>query len=241
MGQTTFTNCGVWMDGYNLSGDLNQTALNYASEAQDATTFGNDTKINRRGLLTVAFEMSGFVNAAAGQSDTIIFPRVGSDSVFLVAPGGGAVGERAFGFKAHSGSYSPGGQVGAMLAFDYSADGAGGQPPIRGTVVHNATRTATGEGTGYELGAVTADQKVYALLQVTAASASDSLTVTVESDADNTFGSPTTRFTFTAATAVGAQILAPVSGAITDTWWRVTYTITGTDPSFSFIALVGIQ
>jgi hypothetical protein len=31
-----------------------------------------------------------------------------------------------------------------------------------------------------------------------------------------------------------------VLGSITDTWWRVVYTIAGTSPSFQFAAALGV-
>jgi len=63
----------------------------------------------------------------------------------------------------------------------------------------------------------------------------------VQSDDAQAFLSPTDRITFAQATAIGAQWATPVSGAITDDWWRLSYTIGGTNPSFMVIVVVGIQ
>jgi hypothetical protein len=82
---------------------------------------------------------------------------------------------------------------------------------------------------------------MYANLHVfsVAGTSGPTLTVKLQSSVDNTFGAPTDRITFTGATAISGQS-GSVAGAITDTWWRVVWTITGTNPSFLFAASAGI-
>jgi hypothetical protein len=58
---------------------------------------------------------------------------------------------------------------------------------------------------------------------------------------NTTFGAPTPRLTFSASTAIGGQILRTDGTPITDTWWRMAWTISGTTPSFLFAAALGIQ
>jgi hypothetical protein len=66
--------------------------------------------------------------------------------------------------------------------------------------------------------------------------------VSVESDEDDTFASPTTRLTFDAATEESGQILRTDGTAITDTHYRVAWTVAGTDdPSFMFAVSLGIR
>jgi hypothetical protein len=52
-----------------------------------------------------------------------------------------------------------------MLAFDVAGDGDGA-PLVRGTLMKNATVSATGNGTGFQLGAITTAQKIYAAIHV---------------------------------------------------------------------------
>lgn len=133
------------------------------------------------------------------------------------------------------------GEVGEVIP--WSADWEGNSPVARGRCVHPSgiPRTANGNGTGYQVGAVAATQKLYANLHVLsiAGTAAPTLTVFVESSADNTFAAPTVRGTFAAATAKGGQSLQ-IAGPITDQWWRVRWTISGTTPSFLFVAAIGI-
>lgn len=109
-----------------------------------------------------------------------------------------------------------------------------GNGATTGGTLHWATTTATGNGTGSQFGAIAAAETVYAILHIdlaTIAGTSPTLAVIVESDAtDAWIGAETTRFTFATATDAPAntyQVIALGPGAITDTWWRVTFTITG--------------
>jgi predicted metalloprotease len=99
-------------------------------------------------------------------------------------------------------------------------------------IANKAARTSTTSTTGVQLFTAGTVTLVTAALHIFAVSGSTpSVTVTVQSSATQG-GSYTTRATFTAATAVGSQY---VSAAIstTDQWWRATFTISGTSPSFT--------
>jgi hypothetical protein len=108
-------------------------------------------------------------------------------------------------------------------------------------VLHGPTaRTATGTGTSVQLGAVSSTQRLYVALHVFSVSGTTpSLTVAIQSDNATGFPSASTVTTLTAATAIGSQITR-VAGPITDDWFRVSYTISGTDPSFLFAVTAGI-
>lgn len=128
----------------------------------------------------------------------------------------------------------------------WSADAVGSWPLARGLFAHpsGVARTSTGAGTALELGAVAAGQRLYASLHVLSVSGTSTPTLSaiVESDSEEAFGaSPETRLTFTDATEAGGQILRTNGDAHADTWYRVSWTITGTDPSFLFLAAFGIE
>ena len=65
------------------------------------------------------------------------------------------------------------------------------------------------------------------------------LALKVQSDDNSSFTSATDRITLTNFTAVGAQY-SKVAGAITDTHYRINYTLSGTSPSFKVFITVGI-
>lgn len=233
----------LYVASFDMSGDMNALALEYSAEMRDATTFGNDTRINKGGLKSIVGSAEGFWDSDGTDGpDDVFFSRIGTQNVpVTVCPTDGSDGERAFIFRALHSEYSPGATVGDLLAFSVSMEGSDGAPLVRGTLLQPAgAETATGTGTGRELGAVSATQSLYGALHVIAASGtSPTLDVLVQSDVDNTFASPVTALTFTQKTAIGSD-WQTAAGAITDTWFRVSFTIGGTSPSFSFIVAVGI-
>jgi hypothetical protein len=121
---------------------------------------------------------------------------------------------------------------------------AGSWPLARGVVLNppGTALTITGNGTAVQHVAVTtAAQYLYASLHVLSVSgtATPTLTVKVQSDTVG-FPSPTDRITFTAATAQSSQI-SRVAGINTDDYYRISYTISGTNPSFLALVAVGVQ
>lgn len=140
------------------------------------------------------------------------------------------------------------GDVGEVAGWNLSA--AGNWPLVRGQSAHpsGVARTATGTGTAVQLGAVAANRYLYANLHVLSASgtATPTITVSVQSDDNSGFTTPTTRGSFAAKTAAnvtagaGAEGIRIV-GPFTDDWWRVSWTISGTNPSFLFLSSFGIE
>jgi len=140
-------------------------------------------------------------------------------------------------------SYTPiEGDVGALAGARLSGQSSTG-PVIRGKLLHpgGTARTSSGAGTALQLGALSSTQRLYAALHVLSVSGTSTptLTVTVQSDNAEGFPSATARISFTGATAKSYQ-WGSVDGAVTDDWWRVSWTISGTDPSFLFAVTAGI-
>ena len=241
MVEQVLTQCKLWVDGWDLSGDMRALALNYAAELKDNTTFGMTTRSRAGGLKLVDIQHEGLWSGGADLVDEVLFNRIGlSDVPVSIGVETGAEGEVGYSFLSTFGEYAPGAPVGEMFAFTVSAESSGRL--VRGTILHNAARTVSANGTAFQVGAVSASQKLYATLPVIAASGSPpTLDVTVESDAASGFPSAVTQVTFAQKTAIGSEWATPVAGAITDDWWRVAYTIAGGGPSFTFIVIIGIQ
>jgi len=236
------TNAKVWLDAYDISGKLNELGLDYAAELPDSTVFSSGTTRSRTpGLKHVKATLKGFDDFADDNIDEQAHALLGvQNSVMSCSAEGGDEGETGFFFRAATGKLSRGGAIGDMFPFDAEAEGSDGMGLLRGTIMHNATRTTSASGTARQLGAVSATQKLYAALHVLSASAGDTLDVIVESDNAEGFPSTTTRITFTQVAAIGAQFATPVAGAITDDWWRIGWTVGGASISFQFVCIVAI-
>ena len=239
MASLVLTDAKVFIAGHDLSGQMSATALEYAADLRDATTFGATTRIRTGGIKSVVGNHQGLWDSASTTAvDPVLFARVGTEDVPVVVGATGSVGDVAYLLRAVHASYTVGAQVGDILPFTVSMEGTGGQPLVRGKFLHNGTNSGAITGTAVQLGAITATQYLYAVLHVFAGSGSH--TVTLQSSADQAFTSPTTRITFTnvpTGTAVASEWAARVAGPITDTWWRV---ISTASDRISAVA-VGIQ
>lgn len=242
MAIAALTDAHIYTAGVDLQGYSNEVVLDAAVEDHDSTVFGTSGwRSKEAGLKEVTSTVSGFFDAST--LDAHLFSTFATTGIaYSVAPSAAADGDLAYTTKVMRPTYQFGGAVGELLPYTASVVGYG-TPLVRGTILHpGATaRTTSGTGTGRQLGAVSATQKLYAALHVLSVSGTSTPTVTViiQSDSDNTFATPTTVLSFTAATAVGGQF-SSVAGAITDTWYRVSYTISGTSPSFTFAVVAGV-
>lgn len=227
----------VFVGGHDLTGKLNATALDHGAEVKDITTFGDNSRRKIGGLKSVSARHEGYFDVDTVHE--VLFDKIDMPSVPVsVCPVGAANGAIALFFKSVLSEYSPGGSVGEVMAFSVAAEGAGDL--IGGKVMANVVAAeSSGVAASIELGAVLTGQKVYAAIHVL--DGTGTLDVTVESDADGDFDTgETTRITFDSATGIGSQFVELV-GPVTDTHWRVAYSISGGTPSFTFIVIIGIQ
>ncbi|GAA0348695.1 hypothetical protein PV735_31590 [Streptomyces turgidiscabies] len=244
MGKTVLLNVRTFAVGVDLTGVSNKIELSSEVEAKETTNYGSAGYKEVVGGLASA-EISGEGQWEAGdvtKVDDASWAQLGGVGPWSIsANNGAAVGDLAYFTSALRADYKLFGEVGAVAPWTSSAKSA--WPLVRGQFAHppGTARTATGTGTGLQVGAVALNKRMYAALHVlSVAGTTPSITGRVESSVDNTFAAPTTRLTFTAATAVGGQILRTDGTAITDTWWRIAWTISGTTPSFLFAAALGI-
>jgi hypothetical protein len=242
--KSVLTNVRCFAVGLDLTSVSNKVELSSEVEVKPSTNYGSGGYTEVVGGLASA-EISGEGQWEAGDETKVDdaswaqFGGVGPWSIS--ANNAAAVGGLAYFTKAMRADYKLGEAVGEVAPWTSTAKSA--WPLVRGQFAHapGTARTTTGTGTGLELGAVTAGRRVYAALHVlSVAGTTPSITARVESSEDDTFAAPTTRATFTAASEAGGEILRTDGTAITDTWWRVAWTISGTTPSFLFAAALGI-
>ncbi len=245
MGLFVLDNVRLFAGGADFTSRSNKVELAVDFEAKDATNFGSaGWKEVMGGLASTALVGEGQWEAGdVGKVDDRLWAALGTVAGFTVCPDAAAVGDLAWLTQALQAKYALGGQVGDIAP--WNAAFAGAWPLARGKVLHPpaTARTVTGNGTAVEIAATAADQHVYATLHVLSVAGTDTPTLTVEvkSDVDALFnGSETSRITFSAATALGGQIQR-LAGPVTDTFYRVTHTISGTNPSFLYLCALGVK
>jgi hypothetical protein len=242
MAKQILSNARLWLDQFDMSGDFNAVAIETPTDSVEVTTIQDTQHIYTPGLRSFTANCQGLWEAGANKNDEILAARIRSTApplLTLDATGGGGIeGDRVALGPVNLADYQFGGQVGDLLAFSLQLAAAGGL--TMGTLLHNATRSATANGTGFQLGALAAGRSLYAHLHLLTITGGGALTVSVQSAAANTFVGATTRGSFTAIGAgAGAQGIT-IAGPVTDTWWRIIWTLTGSSPTALFVSAAGI-
>lgn len=244
MAKTILTNVRLFAVAVDLTANSNKVELSAEVEAKDSTNYASaGWKENLGGIASAEFSAEGQWEAGdSSKVDDASWAQLGGIGPWSVsANNSAAVGDLAYFTGALRSDYKLGDAVGEVAPWTGTAKS--NWPLVRGQFAHppGTARTASGTGTALNLGAVAAGDRLYAALHVlSVAGTTPSITARVESDDAVGFPSATTRLTLNAATAAGGQILRTDGTAITDTWWRIAWTISGTTPSFLFAATLGI-
>ncbi|MFY1669494.1 hypothetical protein ACN27G_06000 [Plantactinospora sp. WMMB334] len=244
------SNVRLFVGGADLTGVGNK--LEVAGEAEEKNVTRWSSYDEASGLVwkevlggTKSAKISGAGFWEAGDEqlvDDVAWEMLAATGELTAYPRGAGVGAPAWVTKALETQYQLLGQQGEVAP--WSASWSNTWPLARGVVAHppGTARTATGDGTAVPLPAVPTGGELIAVVHVlsVAGTGTPSLTVAIESDDTDDFdGSETTRITFPAATAVGG-LAVRVGGPITDTFYRATWTITGSSPSFLFLVAFGV-
>ena len=241
MAKFVFNDGKVFSGGYDLSDHITSVNLEIMAEELDATTINSGGFRERLGgLKDSTLSMDAFYEAGANKPDALLGASVGNELIVTTVPDAG-VGNTAYFMKSRLFSYSMFGTVGEIAPFSIPKSQSDDEV-VQGKIEIDGALTATGNSTGVQLGAVGATEKVYVAIHCYAVSGTSTPSVTfkLQSDDNSSFTSPTNRITFNNITDIGADYQS-AAGAITDTYYRLNYTISGTSPSFSIHATIGIE
>lgn len=236
----------ILASGLDLSPFASQVECSVSVQEVESTTYASGGwRTMVPGIRSTTLTASGptdMATASAAQLsavDEVLGVGLGTEYVVSVVPLGATVGAVAWTTTGQLMSRTPlQGAVGDLATHQLMFGGT--NPLVRGTVMAASTITATGTGTITQLGAVSATQRVYAAVHtLTAGGTTPTITVKVQSAAAVGFATPTDRLTFSAINSkTGAALSA--TGAITDQYWRATWTVSGSSPSFQAVIVVGI-
>lgn len=242
----TLKDAKLWIAGYNLSGDHNQVEVSTTKEVPERTVFGmNSRSYLPDGIRGVALSHAGMYDQDSTATplpvdDVLWAEHVGAVlSVMTIAALGNAEGDVAYSFDAIESSYVPiAGSIGDPHVF--SATGQGSGDAVRGVIMEPgvSARSASGNGSGSQLGDLAAGEIGYAALHVIATTGAPTLDVDIESDTVG-FPSATSRLSFVQATGVGAQFLSTTT-VTADDYWRAAWVFGGTG-SITFVVNFGIN
>lgn len=229
----------LWAGPFSITSSMKSIAVDFGRDPKDKTAFGDTCRVYLPGLKGSGISYEGMIDNGAGLQSWI-FSGMGSSNKPISIPLTGVVGEAAYLTQGFVASYephrSPIGEV-DMYSSRFEME----QELVRGFLMHNASVSATGNGTAVQAGAVASGKTMVANLHVFSASGTTpQLTVKLQSAPASNFASPTDRITFsTYDSSTGA--VGSTSTVITDTWWRVQHTISGTAPVFAYAVTLGLR
>lgn len=237
----------VIVDGYDMSGFTNKVKLAASVAELDTTNFASSgAKARIGGLKDASVNVEGFYDTTVGTltvaaGSEALYSNLGtSDKVISISPDG-LDQSVVYAMRSLETDFSAFDAIGSITPFSISAATTNTDGLVRGIVANPVAtaRTATGNGSITDMGAgfVTATKRLAGFVQfVTISGTTPTCIVKIQSSTSSTFASGVTdRITFTSANTISSQWSTALTGT-TDRYWRATWTITGTSPSFNFCA-----
>lgn len=245
--KTVLKNVRTFVNGTDLTGYENKLEIQGMLEEKPVTNFASQGAVELLGGLgsaTIAAEgqwaAGDFTNPDDALMATLGLP--GPWTACITTPN---AGDLAWQVTALTSKYTLGGAVGDVAP--WAAGVTSSSPLVRGQILHppGTLRSSTGSGTAVLATLMpTANQFLWVNLHVlsVAGTSTPTLTVTVQTDDNSGFTSATTVGTFVAVTAANQSVgqTLKIAGAITDTYLRVGFTISGSSPGFTFVASAGV-
>lgn len=226
----------IWLGGYDLTTDLYDVAIKAMRAELADPRFGNLLAASFPGIQQVDAMVNGVFNALAGGADNVISPRVigaapdYSEWPLTVCPplaplaAAGADGNVAYNLRTAQFGLKFGAEHGQLLPWYLTSRARTGRLDRATILLPKATYAVTSTGTAWQLGALSATQKIVTVLHVFAVTGG-TWTATLESDTVG-FPTPIVRATFTGATGITRQVIE-TAGPITDDYWRIVLTKSG--------------
>jgi hypothetical protein len=245
MPKLVIKNGTVLVGALDLSANVNQATVDASADELDVTNLASAGNYEcMGGLAKVDLQAQGFFEGAgaAYNPQAELVKQLGAiNPATLTITNPCAAGDFAYLVSSLETHYDFGGQIGQLARLNLQLNGSGQCFP--GKVLETVVRTTTGVSAGLNLGAAIAGQRVAITVHDIAQSGTTpTLDLIIQSDTTNGFGAPTTRFTvpqFNTATGISSYY-ATLAGPITDTWWRVSATVAGTTPSFTYRVAIAI-
>ena len=247
MAKQVLLNVRAFVGAADLTGQSNKVELDDMMEEKEVTNYGSGgAKELLAGLESVTIAAEGQIDYGdPGKIDDAMWANRRVVEAWTIGPETADASALAYLTKAVRTNAKLFGAVGDVNPWMLNA--AGSWPVARGGITQapGTALTADANGTGLQLGATSASQRLYASLHVlsVAGTLAPTIACTIQSAAANTFASPTTRLTFTTTAAVGGEIVRTAPGANAHTWYRAVFDLTdngGSGMSFLVVAAIGI-
>jgi hypothetical protein len=235
----------IFVDEFQFDDVINSVSIDVTTNNADVTAFADGDSTFVEGSPGFTFDYSGLWDGTSGYDAEMFVDLTTVDRRVGVYPRGATDGEFGFEGQTIPGAQARTGGFSQVVALNVAWKGT--EPIIRSQVLDNVSAvTATTTGVKYNFGAVSATQKVVGIVRLLSApggSGSNNLVITIESDANASAGSETTRLTFTTINQASVALfeVKEAAGAFTDAWWRVVGTYSGGGSrEFTYLVVIGI-
>lgn len=213
----------VYLDAFDLSGDLNSSALDLRNELANVTTFADSGPRRVEGNYDTSHQHTGFFDGAADGIDDTLFAALGSDSDHYLAQlfAGDAEGAVSYESVVRIERQPRVARVGEAVSLSFDAAGSNGT--ARAVVVRNGSITGVGAGTGRNLGATAAGQTLVATARVVGG-AFTNLALDIQQSNDDGSTDPYANVNGLAFTFSEPGVSRKTISAATEAWKRVRVT-----------------
>jgi hypothetical protein len=220
----------VLANGYNVSEYLNSVSLAGEADVAEVSTLGTNDKKYIPGLRDATISLEGFFAGGVGDIDEILENQLGSTTTWTVVFTPDSEGALAYGVRAVDTSYEVGAEIGGAVAISAEGQVTDGREACR--VLHPLTmEDTTGTGGSVDNGAQSTGG-LAAYMHVTAVDGTTpTLDVKVQHSVDDTAW--VDLVSFAQVTTANSYERVAVTGTV-NRYLRVSYTITGTTPEFTF-------
>jgi len=228
---------GLLVDEFDFSGISNSMTLNFAETPADVTAFADTDMTYVQGKPTFTFDVNGLWSTSSPNYDGEMFTDLTATARRVgIYPGGltqGNVGYEGPTLISASPRVS---SVGDAIACNVTWQGA--SAPFRSQIILANTITCNGStvvvnGTGYNSGVIAATNTIFGVWRMVemGGSGTNTIALEIQSETNDTWGSPTTRINFgtiTHSTGVSFLTASATGPGASESWWRVKIQSSGT-------------
>jgi hypothetical protein len=228
---------GLLVDEFDFSGVSNAMTLSFTEAPVDVTAFADTDETFIQGKPGFSFDVNGLWSTASPNYDSEMFTDLTATSRRVgIYPGGltqGNVGYEGATVISASPRISTVGDIAAL-----NVTWQGESAPFRSQLIAVNTITCNGStvvanSTGYNSGVIAATNTIIGVWRMVemGGSGSNTIALEIQSETNDTWGSPTTRINFgtiTHSTGVSHLVTTATAPGASESWWRVQIQSTGT-------------
>jgi hypothetical protein len=233
MAEKVLKDCKLLVGGYDVSGNTNTMSVTASADVLDKTAYGSSFRKRIHGLNNFEMTGGGFWDSSTdpankvGGFDSKLFGEVGGTSEALTVAVASSDGSNALLTNGVGASYSPSGNIGELMGFDFAAQGNGAA--IWGKLARSSTmKGSSGQGTAVYLGTASTSvgKKFYAICHVIRGTTAGTVDVQIQGDASSDFPSPSTICGFTQLKTTDHHVRyqwATTKASTDHDWYRVLW------------------